>query len=126
MIPIAGFFDKLIKRLQKTGLAGQHPLVIGLLLSALAITLAAPDYRRFYPYPGVPWAQAAVNWQFSHPLEPIPVAEFAKSATPSESGIVEHLEKKSYRVAVPLASNLLRIGVQGALISQQIASYLLL
>ena len=100
--------------------------MIGLVLSALAITLAAPDYRRFYPYPGVPWAQAAVNWQFSHPLEPIPVAEFAKSATPSESGIVEHLEKKSYRVAVPLASNLLRIGVQGALISQQIASYLLL
>src|SRR6516165_11891129 len=103
---VARLFDKPIQRLEKTRLAGQHSLLLGLLLSVIAITFATPDYRSFHPYAGAPWAQAAVNWQFDHPLEPIPVAEFAKLAAPGQRGIVEQLEKKSYRLAVPLVSNL--------------------
>jgi hypothetical protein len=118
--------DSVIGRLDKTGLAHQRPFVIGLTLAAVAIFIAAPDYRRFQPYAGVPWAAAAIEWKFSHPLQPIPVEEFAKDAQPGDSGVIEHLEKRSYRIAVPFISNALHIGITGALIGQQFASYLFL
>lgn len=90
---LASLFDTLIQGLEKSGLARHHPLVIGLLLAVIAISLACPDYRRFYPYADTPWAAAAVDWKFAHQLKLIPVAEFAKDAKRNESGIVEHLEK---------------------------------
>src|SRR6516225_1641763 len=82
--------DSVIGQLDKTGLAHQRPFVIGLTLAAVAIFIAAPDYRHFQPYAGVPWAAAAIEWKFSHPLQPIPVEEFAKDAQPGDSGVIEH------------------------------------
>ena len=49
----------------------------------------------------VPWAAGALHWQFEHSLEPIPVDVFAKAAEQGQAGIVAHLQKRSFRPAVP-------------------------
>src|SRR5262249_7620457 len=85
-----------------------------------------PDYRRFEPFPFAPWAAAALKWKFDHPLEIIPVQQFDAEARPHETGVVEHLLKRSYRIAVPLAANFVGVGPIGALLAQQVGGVLFL
>jgi hypothetical protein len=124
---LAAMLDKALDLIKAAGVAKWHPLALGAILSVLALVLAFPQYRAFSSVPSeLLWVAEAVEWKFAHPLLPIPVDEFAKDARPGQSGIVEHLGKKSYRIAVPLISNLLGIGVKGAIILQQIGAVLFL
>ncbi len=104
----------------------RSPIRVGAMLSALSLVLACPDYTRFRPYAETPWAYAALAWKFDHPLEPIPLDRLAAEAGPGDAGTVEHLRKRTFRITVPLLAKLSGIGVTGALVGQQITSFLFL
>lgn len=103
-----------------------RPYVVTPILVGIAILIACPDYRRFRPYADHLWAAEALAWQSSHPLSPIPVAQFAVRAGPNDGGIVEHLRKRSYRITVPLISKLSGLGLRSMVALQQLASCLFL
>ena len=115
--------EELRAKLIRSGIASYHPLAIAAILTALSLILACPDYKRFQPYAGMPWAYQALQWKFEHPLQPIPVQAFAPGDTRDDIGAAEHLEKRSFRIAVPLAAYLLHVGIKGALLGQQLAAY---
>jgi hypothetical protein len=104
----------------------ERPYVVTAILVGIAILIACPDYRHFRPYADRPWAAEALAWQSAHPLSPIPVAEFALRAGPTDGGIVEHLRKRSYRITVPLISKLSGLGLRYMVGLQQITSCLYL
>lgn len=118
--------DRICSTLERRTASLRNPILLGLGLSVLAIVQACPDYERFGPYRDTPWAAEALAWKFEHPLDAIPVQKFADRAGPDDGGIVEHLHKKSFRVTVPLLAKLTRVGLRGALVAQQVTSFLFL
>ncbi|MGH7970986.1 MAG: hypothetical protein ACREIC_19875, partial [Limisphaerales bacterium] len=124
-----GVVSELIQRLDAVILwiearkwAERNLALIAVALSAISLVTACPDYARFGPYPGVPWAAEAVSWKFQHPFARIPVSEFRNQAGASGSGIIEQLEKRSYRIAIPATANVLGMSVTHAIAIQQVAA----
>jgi hypothetical protein len=71
-------------------------------------------------------ANEALKWKFKNPLGAIPVSEFSKEAVPGDSGIVEQLEKRSYRIAIPLLAKLSDGDITTMLVVQQVGSVVFL
>ncbi|HVV72866.1 MAG TPA: hypothetical protein VHI52_15435, partial [Verrucomicrobiae bacterium] len=97
-----------------------------MVLAAISLLTACPDYRHFEPYSGSPWAAEAVRWKFDHPWSPIPAAELAHRAGSLDGGIIEQLEKRSYRLSIPGVARLFGLNLTTTLMSQQVAGVMFL
>jgi hypothetical protein len=128
---LAALIDSGLDRISASGVAGWHPFVLGILLSIIAIVLAFPHYMKTFDTSVADRMRQEVmqvtEWKFEHPLQPIPIDQFfGKDSRASEEGFVNHLRKRSYRIAVPLVANVLGLNVQSVAVLQQVGALLFL
>src|SRR5690348_11607956 len=128
---LAALIDSGLDRISASGVEGWHPFVLGILLSIIAIVLAFPHYMKTFDTSVADRMRQEVmqvmEWKFAHPLQPIPIDQFfGKDSRASEEGFVNHLRKRSYRIAVPLVANVLGLSIQGVAVLQQVGALLFL
>lgn len=121
---IAGSVDRLCTHLEGGVIGNGNTFWLAVCLSFIAILLACPDYSRFEPYSSNHWAAEALEWKFENPFEKIPVEEFAPVT--ADTGTIDHLRKRTFRIAPPLLGYLTGIGMQGMVAAQQLTSVLFL
>jgi hypothetical protein len=124
---LAALIDSGLDRISASGVAGWHPFVLGILLSIIAIVLAFPHYGKTSDTSVADRVMQVMEWKFEHPLQPIPIDQFFdKDSRASKEGFVNHLRKRSYRIAVPLVANVLGLSIQGVAVLQQVGALLFL
>lgn len=127
---LAASLDLTLDRIRASGVPGWHPLILGIILSVIAIALAFPRYRYTFRDAAMPPGviERAMEWKFEHPLQRIPIEQFLeKDAAANRRGkIADHLRNRDFRIAVPLVANSLGLGIQGAVVLEQFGAFLFL
>lgn len=118
--------DRLFAWIEARKLADANLLLLTGLLVVLAIASSLPNYSRF-EFGGGKLGNAAMEWKFQNPMSPIPVKQIsAKEHDEVSFGVISHLEKRSYRLLVPLLAHTFGFGLKTALIIQQVLACLFL
>jgi hypothetical protein len=115
---ISLLLDRLIMWVDARGWAKKNPIIITGALIFLSIITALPNYSHFQTAGDELW-HTAIKWKFEHPLLPIPVKQMAAEVHDEKNFTITNLEKKSYRVLVPLLAHALGFGETTARAIQQ-------
>ncbi|EKD74744.1 MAG: hypothetical protein ACD_44C00349G0002 [uncultured bacterium] len=128
LVQLSGQFNKLVELasnlIEKIPGFLLRPWIIGFFLSVLAISYMSALYKNFdQTLPS--WYIKAFEWQVAHPLQAIPISSFISIS--DFDGRAEHLEKQTYRIALPLFAKLIGVSSFGGLvIIQRVTSFLFL
>jgi hypothetical protein len=99
-------------------------IVAAILISGLILITSPPPYEKFKPDDPGRWDLQALAWKLHHPFSAIDPYEFKAKPEPTELGSFHHLEKRTFRITVPLFAYLFSLSLWDLVIVQHVVAVL--